>query len=122
MTSARQQLGAAGEQAAEALLSRAGCVVLTRNYRWEGGEADLVALDARTVVFIEVKTRRGEAYGTPFEAVTRAKRLRVSRTALHYLARHGLFGRDVRFDVIGVWRDGAGLRCEWIRDAFEGIE
>lgn len=122
MTRARRQRGADGEAAAEATLAAAGYVVLARNYRWEGGECDLVALDGRTVVFIEVKTRGSEAYGTPFEAVTPAKRRRVSRTALHYLARHGLYGRDVRFDVIGVWVEAGAPRCELIRDAFEGME
>lgn len=118
----RQLLGAAGEQAAEALLAREGYVVLARNYWWPGGEADLVALDGLTVVFIEVKTRCNEEYGTPFEAVTRRKRRRVTRTAQHYLLRHHLTDRDVRFDVVGVWMEGDALRCELIRDAFEAVE
>jgi len=122
MPSDRQVLGTAGEQAAEALLAREGYVVLTRNYRWPGGEADLVALDGLTIVFIEVKTRCNEEYGTPFDAVTRRKRRRVTRTAQHYLLCHRLLDRDVRFDVVGVWVTDGVLRCELVRDAFEAIE
>lgn len=119
---AGQVLGAEGEQAAEALLAREGYVILARNYRWPGGEADLVALDGLTVVVIEVKTRCNEEFGTPFEAVTWRKRRRVSRTAQHFLLRHHLTDRDVRFDVVGVWVEDDHLRCELIRDAFEGVE
>ncbi|MDX2166903.1 MAG: YraN family protein [Deltaproteobacteria bacterium] len=119
---ARQVLGAAGEQAAEALLAREGYVVLARNYRWPGGEADLVALDGLTVVFVEVKTRCNEEFGTPFEAVTWRQRRRISRTAQHFLLRHHLAERAVRFDVVGVWMDDGRLRCELIRGAFDGVE
>lgn len=122
MDDPRHVLGAAGEQAAEALLAREGYVVLTRNYRWPGGEADLVALDGVTVVFIEVKTRAAGEHGTPFEAVTRRKRRRVSRTAQHYLLRHHLTDRPARFDVVGVWMRDGQWHCELIRDAFEAVE
>jgi len=122
MTDPRHALGTAGEQAAEALLAREGYVVLTRNYRWPGGEADLVALDGPTVVFIEVKTRCNDEHGTPFDAVTRSKRRRVSRTAQHYMLRHHLTDRAARFDVVGVWVEDGRLRCELIRDAFEAVE
>jgi putative endonuclease len=117
-----QVLGAAGERAAEELLAREGYVVLTRNYRWPGGEADLVALDGLTLVFIEVKTRCNDEHGTPFEAVTRRKRRRVTRTAQHYMLRHHLTDRAARFDVVGVWLEDGVLRCELIQDAFEAVE
>jgi putative endonuclease len=122
MADPRHVLGAAGEHAAEALLAREGFVILTRNYRWPGGEADLVALDGLTVVFIEVKTRCSDEHGTPFEAVTRSKRRRVSRTAQHYMLRHHLTDRAARFDVVGVWVEDGCMRCELIRDAFEAVE
>jgi putative endonuclease len=122
MTTDGQILGAAGERAAEDLLKREGYVILTRNYRWPGGEADLVALDGLTVVFIEVKTRRSEEDGTPFEAVTRGKRRRVTLTAQHYMLRNHLTDRDARFDVVGVWLEDGALHCELIQDAFEAVE
>jgi putative endonuclease len=122
MASDGQKLGAAGERAAEALLAREGYVILARNYRWPGGEADLVALDGLTVVFIEVKTRANDEHGTPFEAVTWRKRRRVTRTAQHFMLRHHLSDRAARFDVVGVWVDAGALRCELIRDAFEAAE
>lgn len=119
MTRARQEAGRAGEQAAERHLVRAGFVVLARNYRCPLGEIDLIALDRRTLVFVEVKARRGAAAGSPVEAVSARQRRRIVRAAQHFLARHGLGERRVRFDVVGVWSREAPPRCEHVRAAFE---
>ena len=116
-----QTLGAKGEHAAEQFLRGARYAILARNYTCKLGEVDLVALDGHTVVFIEVKSRSGDAFGTPFDAVTKHKRRQITRVAQHYLLRHRLTDRDVRFDVVGVrWQDGEA-RCELIRNAFEAV-
>src|SRR5690242_15929314 len=73
MTKVRQALGAWGERLAAAHLVGAGMVVLDRNWRGAGGEIDIIARDGDAVVFCEVKTRRGTAYGTPAEAIGWAK-------------------------------------------------
>lgn len=95
--------------------------ILERNYTCKLGEVDLVALDGRTVVFVEVKSRSGEGFGTPFDAVTRHKRRQITRVAQHYLLRHRLTDRDVRFDVVGIWWDDGAPRCELIRNAFDAV-
>lgn len=122
MTRERQATGRAGEAAAARHLVRAGYVILARNYRCPLGEIDLVALDRRTVVFVEVKARHGAAPASPLEAVTRRQRRRIARAAGHYLGRHRLLDRPVRFDVVGVWLDGAVARCQLLRDAFESTD
>jgi putative endonuclease len=66
-----------------------------------------------------VKTRAGDNYGSPFEAVALPKQRRLERAAQFYLARQRLHGRSARFDVVGVWWEGAEPRCELIRNAFE---
>lgn len=89
-----------------------GMRVVARNWRWRGGEVDIVARDGPTLVFVEVKGRSGEAFGTPEEAVTRGKRDRLWRTALAFLG--GKAEVPVRFDVVAVGPHGV----RHIRDAF----
>lgn len=115
----RQIFGHDGEAAAERFLREAGYVILVRNYRCRSGEIDLIALDGEVLVFIEVKARSADGYGDPFDAVDDHKQHRVIRAAEWYVHENDLHGRDARFDVVGVWRDGGQLHCELIRDAFE---
>jgi putative endonuclease len=119
MAHARQVLGAAGEQAAERFLRAQRYAILARNYRCPTGEVDLVALDGRTVVFVEVKTRTQEGFGSPFDAIDPHKQHQLARAAQYFLAEHRLHDRPARFDVVGVWRDGDAVACELIRGAFE---
>lgn len=95
-------MGAAGEELAAAWYRAAGYQVLDRNWRCRDGELDLVCRSGGTVVFCEVKTRRSAVFGTPEEAVTAAKRHRVHRLALRWLAEHSVTAADLRFDVVAV--------------------
>jgi putative endonuclease len=119
MTKVRKAVGEYGERVAERYLTAAGLVVLDRNWRCAEGEVDLILRDGPDVVFCEVKTRRGGAYGRPAEAVGPDKVRRLRRLACHWLDQTGLHPRDVRFDVVEVLpqRRGATL-VEHIRAAF----
>ena len=87
------------------------------------GELDLVAVDGRTIVFIEVKTRSSHDAGHPAEAVGTEKQRRITNLALIYLKRHGLLENPARFDVMAItWPEGARKpTIEHIRNAFEAI-
>lgn len=103
----RQQLGALGEALAAQLLSQQGMIVLARNWRCSVGELDIVALQTdpqgrRTAVFCEVKSRRGLGYGTPLEAITRAKVRTLRQLAACWLQEHPDPVDDIRLDAIGV--------------------
>src|SRR5579883_2093998 len=76
-TGASQGLGRTGERLAGEHLIRCGYRVLERNFRCRYGEIDLVAEDEQDLIFVEVKTRRGDAYGRPEEAVTRRKQRKI---------------------------------------------
>lgn len=102
MTSARQQLGAAGEALVADDYEARGYVVLARNWRCREGELDLVLRRNRTIVFCEVKTRSSDAFGAPAEAVTHAKRARIRRLAALWLEASDLVAREIRFDVAAV--------------------
>jgi putative endonuclease len=106
MTGVRQRLGAHGEELAEQVLQDAGMVVIDRNWRCREGEIDLIAVDETdgltTMVFCEVKLRRGVGYGSPLEAVTYEKVRRLRRTAAAWLREHPVVGVGIRIDVIGL--------------------
>jgi putative endonuclease len=95
-------LGQRGEAAAARFLKRIGYVIIARGDRGRLGELDLVAVDARTVVFVEVKTRRSHDAGPPAEAVDPRKQQRLTRLALTFLKRHDLLEYPARFDVVAV--------------------
>lgn len=100
-------LGRFGEQVAADHLQRAGLEILARNWRCRDGELDIVAWDPqeRCVVFCEVKTRTGTAFGSPAEAVTPVKARRLRRLAAAWLEEPGSRRGDIRFDVVEVVRD-----------------
>jgi len=101
--SAKRRFGDAGERIAERFLRRKGYRIIGRNVTTgRVGELDLVAVHVGTLVFVEVKTRRTAAYGTPEEAVTEAKLERLSRAIQWYLQRKGLERVRYRLDVVAV--------------------
>jgi len=96
-----------------------GCTILAERYRTPIGEIDLVARDADTIVFVEVKTRRGGAYGGGAAAVTWRKQRTLVRVAETFLYRAGLTHLACRFDVVAIdWPGGAAPRAEVITHAF----
>jgi putative endonuclease len=114
----RARLGADGEEAAACFLAARGYVVLARNFRVREGEIDLIARRDRVLAFVEVKTRRGRAFGPPAEAVTRRKQARIRGLARRYLADTESHADIVRFDVVEVEPDGAGFLVNHIEAAF----
>ncbi len=101
-------LGQQGEQLAAKFLTDAGLSVLGRNWRCTLGEIDIVALDGRTLVVCEVKTRSGVRFGTPLEAITRQKAHRLRKLAIAWVLAHGLVFDQIRIDVVGVLRAASG--------------
>ena len=107
----KDEVGRFGEQLAADHLIAAGMRILVRNWRCPDGELDIVAVDGRALVFVEVKTRSTTAFGLPSEAVTRDKLARLRRLAARWLVEHrelAAGGREVRFDVISVVRLAPG--------------
>jgi putative endonuclease len=105
---AKDVLGRDGEQAAVAYLEGRGFRILDRNWRCADGEIDIVAVERHTFVVCEVKTRSGTRFGTQLEAVGRDKRARLRRLAVRWLTAHGVRFDQIRIDVVGLLRDGAG--------------
>jgi len=99
---ARQGLGRTGERLAAEELARLGYRILEQNFRCSHGEIDLVAEYEHDLIFVEVKTRRGNIYGLPEEAVTYRKRQKIMQIASYYLDLHACSERSWRIDVVAV--------------------
>ncbi len=93
--------GAAGEVLAARFLRDKGYALLAANYRSRLGEIDIIATDGEYIIFVEVKTRQGDALYTPREAVTSAKQQRIRATAMLYLQQYPT-ELPLRFDVVEV--------------------
>lgn len=119
MQGQRQVLGNEGERVAEAYLKKMGYRLVERNYRCPVGELDLVFLDRRVIVFVEVKTRTDDRFGAPLESVHQRKQRKMIKTALFFLSQHRLHHRDARFDVVGVSLKGGEPAVEHVQNAFE---
>jgi putative endonuclease len=113
-------LGARGEIAAAKFLRRLGYRIVHQNYSIGGGEFDIVAIDERTVVFVEVKTRSTDEFGSPAQSVDRNKQEQLSRLAHLYIRRYHLQEHHARFDVIAVvWpRNSRRPEIKHYRNAF----
>ena len=119
METASQTLGAIGEELAYHFLSRKGYKILLKNYECVLGEIDLIAKEKGAIVFIEVKTRRSEAFGSPLDSITHQKRRQIVKTARYYLKRYGIKDVACRFDAVSILilPDQAPI-IEVIQDAF----
>ena len=113
----RRELGYAGEEMACGELRRRGYEILARQYRTRRGEIDIVARLGDTMVFVEVKARRGQEFGGGAAAVTWRKQRRIVVVAQEFLARHGWLDRPCRFDVVVV-TPGPEPRIEVYTHAF----
>jgi putative transposase len=114
----RRQLGDHGEDLAATALKKQGYKILERNYVTPLGEIDLVARQGKTVVVVEVKTRKSIRFGSPQEGVSVTKQGRLRRLAEYYLKAKRLTGSPVRFDLVAVTLAGDDPQVEIIQDAF----
>ena len=117
-----KKTGELGEEVAANFLIARGYRILECNFRCKGGEVDIIARDPedKSLVFIEVKARRGLSYGVPQLAVTPFKQRQISKAALTWLSKNRLHDTNARFDVIAILLSGDGLhKIEHIVNAFD---
>jgi len=119
MTRERLDLGKWGEDLAFRKVKKLGYRCLARNYRCPLGEVDLIARDGDTLVFVEIKTRRGRSLGYAKEAVNPRKRRQLSRVALAYMKENGLADTRARFDVVVINLNRGSQEIEVVRNAFD---
>ncbi|MCL5995664.1 MAG: YraN family protein [Chloroflexi bacterium] len=105
MAAKRSDVGAWGEAVAARYLVQRGFTIRDRNWRYGHGELDIVAQRDADIIFVEVRTRRSDAFGTPEESVGLRKQAKLIETARAYLQAHGLDDTQWQIDVIAVEMD-----------------
>lgn len=119
MTRERLELGKLGETLALKKIKRLGYKKIIRNYRCPLGEVDLIARDKDTLVFIEIKTRKGRSTDYAKEAVNERKKRQISKVALAYMKSNDCPDAKARFDVVAVCIGRGKPEIEVIKNAFE---
>jgi putative endonuclease len=97
------EIGKTGELAAAKYLKKYNYKILELNFSCKLGEIDIIAYHKNTIVFVEVKTRKNNMYGTPAQAVNKSKQKRLIKTALYYLQLKNKYNENIRFDIVEVW-------------------
>ena len=120
MSPEKRKSGKIGEEAAAAFLRRKGYQIIERNYRNKLGEIDIIARDGGVLAFIEVRTKSSEAFGSPFESITKQKQKKLGQVSQSYLKMKQMTEADARFDVVAVFlAEHRCQRIELIKNAFE---
>ena len=119
MPDRRRQFGSNSESLAAWYLKKSGYKILEQNYRTPLGEIDIIAKEKKTIVFVEVKSRRSNRYGNPKWAVTLRKQRKISMVALQYLKSTRQMDNRARFDVVTVISNQDEPQIEIVKNAFE---
>lgn len=120
MLNKHQRFGRFGEDLAVRFLKQKGYRILKTNYRTPFGEIDIIAEDRDVIVFVEVKSRKSAAFGSPAASVDRRKQKKISMSALSYLKSAKKIGIRARFDVVSIrLTDDHSPQIEVIENAFE---
>ena len=119
MKNKEQKFGERSENLAAWYLKKNGYKIIEQNYRNQIGEIDIIAKDKKTIVFVEVKSRRSNRYGSPKLAVTPKKQRKISMVALYYLKDTKQTDAKARFDVVAIISNRDEPRIEIVRNAFD---
>jgi len=119
VTTERVELGRRGEALAHSALKKSGYNIIESNYRCRLGEIDVVAREGKSLVFVEIKTRRGKSLGYAKEAVHPRKQRQISKVALTYMKQNHCEDTKARFDVVAISLSPDGPEVEIIKNAFD---
>ena len=119
MQNKQQQFGTKSENLAAWYLKENGYKIIEQNYRNRMGEIDIIARDKKTIVFVEVKSRRSIRFGSPKWAVTPKKQRKISMVALYYLKTTNQTDAKARFDVVAITVNRDEPQIEIVKNAFD---
>ena len=119
MQNKQQKFGEKGESLAAWFLKKNGYKIIEQNYRTQLGEIDIIAKEKKTIVFVEVKSRRSTRFGNPKWAVTPQKQRKISMVALYYLKTTKQTDAKARFDVVAITANRDQPQIEIVKNAFE---
>ena len=98
----KRKVGRMGEDLASDMLESSGYRIIARNYMTRDGEIDIIAIKDGVIHFVEVKTRSGDEFGYPADAVTESKQKRIRKAAKAYLSGRRGHWSELSFDVYEV--------------------
>ena len=119
MQNKHQKFGEKSENLAAWYLKQNGYKIIEQNYRNRMGEIDIIAREKKTIVFVEVKSRKSIRYGSPKLAVTLKKQRKISMVALYYLKSTQQIDSKARFDVVAITSNRDEPQIEIVKNAFE---
>ena len=119
MQNKHQKFGEKSENLAAWYLKQNGYKIIEQNYRNRMGEIDIIAKEKKTIVFVEVKSRRSIRYGNPKLAVTPKKQRKISMVALYYLKTTKQIDVKARFDVVAITSNRDEPQIEIVKNAFD---
>jgi len=119
MRTKQQKFGESSENLAVWYLKQNGYKIIEQNYRNRLGEIDIIAREKKTIVFVEVKSRKSIRYGSPKWAVTPKKQRKISMVALYYLKSTQQIDAKARFDVVAITSNRDEPQIEIVKNAFD---
>ena len=114
----KKDLGNTGENLAANYLKSKGYVILEQNFSCRQGEIDIVCLDKKEIVFVEVKTRTNTNYGMPAEAVNNIKKKHIVNCAKYYVYLNNLHNEFIRFDIIEIYINNNKYKVNHLKQVF----
>ena len=114
---AHNELGNIGEEMAVEFLLKKGYKIVSRNFKFQKAEVDIIARKGNTLAIIEVKTRSTPDFGDPQEFVKAKQIMNLVKAVDHFVTDHDL-DVEVRFDIVAIIKNKAGTRLEHLEDAF----
>lgn len=119
MPTEKRKFGDEGEEIAAKFLEKKGYTIVEKNFLVRQGEIDIIAISPeKTLVFVEVKTRRNTTFGTPLESISFQKSQKIIAAVERYLQKHPEYENEIRIDAIGILFPGPEI--EHIENAIEG--
>jgi putative endonuclease len=115
----KKDKGKIGEDIAVKFLSRKGYKILKRNYRYGHGEIDIIAMDKDVLIFVEVRVKFSDKFGTPEDSVTIKKREQLKKIASAFIQMNEVNFSECRFDVIGITFKDGKFNINHIENAFQ---
>ena len=114
----KRDIGKLGENIAVKFFEDHNIEIIDKNYFTKFGEIDLIGIENKTIIFIEVKLRYSNSFGVPYEAVTELKLDRLRKSALCYLADKEISDTDCRFDIVSLLYSPSdeSFKIDWLKD------
>jgi putative endonuclease len=113
-----RKIGKENEEIASKFLTNQGLKIINKNYFTKFGEIDLIGIENKTIIFIEVKFRSNENFGKPFESVNIWKQEKIRNAADYYLSENDFSDFDCRFDVVSLTPSQNNFKIEWLKNQY----